>query len=237
MTRRKSRSAGRTWAIAGIISAATHRAADVATGGEIGHPVAQPDAADPERIELARRQRAMPRSAREIRAVALELLECPLGRRQPRRKPAGLAADREIELLLNVVLGVVEAREQTLRMRARKRLLELRHGEASVADPEERREVLVSAPARQPDRTMEDERERVAQLRDPRLRIPADDRVGMERGTDAAGAAAGDEDGARAGELAIRAAQGCLRVDPAELLHLDLSVANDTRAEVNIAGA
>src|SRR5262245_37305621 len=222
MTRRKSRSAGRTWAIAGIISAATDRAADVATGGEIGDPVAQPDSADPERVELARRQRAVPRPAREVRAVVLQSLERTLGRHKPRSEAPGLTADGEVELLLDVILRVVEAREHTLRMCARQRLLELRHREATAADPEERREVLLRAPAGQPDRAMENERERVAQLRDPRFRIPPDDRVRMESGTDTSGAAARDEDRAWVRELAVRAPQSGLRVDPTELLHLEL---------------
>src|SRR6266511_1728746 len=237
ITRRRSRSAGSTWAIAGIISAAAGRAAHVATRGKIRDPVSEADAVDAERVELFGRQGTVVEAAREIRAVVRQPLERSFSQGQLWREASGLAAHRLVEPLLHAVRRVVEASERARWMSTRERGQELHHREAALADPEEAREVLLGAPVGQPDRSVEDERERVAELGHAGLRVPPDDRVGVEGRADTPRAAARDEHRPRLRKLTVGATQCRLRVHPAVLLHRDPSVTGGARPQVDVSGA
>src|SRR6266540_4653013 len=237
ITRRRSRSAGRTWAIAGIISAATDRAPDVAAGGETSHPVPQPHTVHAQGVELRGRERAVPEPAGEVRAIVPQLLERPLGRRKPRREPARLATDSAVEAFLDLVLRMVETGKRPIRMSSRERGQELHHRESSIPDAKEPGKVLVRAPLDEADRPVEDEGERISELHDAGLGITPDDRVGMERRPDAPSAAAGDEDRVGMRKVPVGTAKSRLCVDPAELPNLDPAVTDNARANVHVSGA
>src|SRR6266536_2024543 len=109
---------------------------------------------------------------------------------------------------------------------------ELHHREAALADPEEAREVLLGAPVGQPDRSVEDERKRVAELGHAGLRVPPDDRIGVEGRADAPRAAPRDEHRLGLRKLTVGATQRRLCIHPAVLLHRDPSVTGGAQPQV-----
>ena len=84
---------------------------------------------------------------------------------------------------------------------------------------------------------MEDERERVAELRHPRLRPAGDHSRHVEGGADAAGAASGDEHRLHPWKALERPAQRGVGVLPATLLDDDRAVLDPPVADVHVARA
>ena len=93
------------------------------------------------------------------------------------------------------------------------------------------------APFGEIDRAMEDERERIAELRHPRTRPAGDHRRHVEGGADAACAAAGDENLLHPWEVRERPAQRGMGVLPTALLDDDRAVPHPPVADVHVARA